>query len=304
MQSEDETQCHYVSSLGICKSCDLHSLTPQANKLINYTRDWVGQPDYTTIYVCAHEMRVFITEILPRIGYKFILVSGDADETCPDLILTSEEFARFISDARLVHWFAQNCSLVGHAKMTQIPIGLDYHTLFRGGHWWGAMQTPLYQEMRLNEFACGAAPYWERRMQCFSNFHFMMGTRFARIDRVEAMEKIPADLIYYQPVKMSREDSWRLQTEYAFVISPHGNGYDCHRTWESLILGNIVIVKTSPLDALYADLPVYIVRDWGEITAELLARVAAEFRERRFQFYKLSLKYWTEQFRRAGTAAK
>ena len=34
---------------------------------------------------------------------------------------------------------------------------------------------------------------------------------------------------------------------YAFAISPIGKGLDCHRTWESLILGQIVIVQTTLL---------------------------------------------------------
>ncbi len=62
------------------------------------------------------------------------------------------------------------------------------------------------------------------------------------------------------------------QSEYAFVISPHGNGVDCHRTWEALALGCVPIVRTSPLDALYEGLPVLIVSNWCEVTADFLRR--------------------------------
>jgi hypothetical protein len=55
-----------------------------------------------------------------------------------------------------------------------------------------------------------------------------------------------------------------------FVVSPHGNGLDCHRTWEALYLGVIPIVKTSSLDQLYEDLPVLIVDDWSDVTREFL----------------------------------
>ena len=44
-----------------------------------------------------------------------------------------------------------------------------------------------------------------------------------------------------------------------------GNGLDCHRTWELLYLGCIVITRTSPLDPLFEGLPVVIVRDWEEV---------------------------------------
>ena len=34
---------------------------------------------------------------------------------------------------------------------------------------------------------------------------------------------------------------------FAFVASPSGNGLDCHRTWEALLLRSIPIVKVSVL---------------------------------------------------------
>jgi hypothetical protein len=85
-----------------------------------------------------------------------------------------------------------------------------------------------------------------------------------------------------------------------FSISPHGNGLDCHRTWEDLILGCIVIVKTSALDPLYEGLPVVIVKEWNEITPKNLTLWLEKFvdkindtsvRER------LTLKYWMEKIR-------
>ena len=82
--------------------------------------------------------------------------------------------------------------------------------------------------------------------------------------------------VQFQTTKVSRIDLWREKTRYAFVVSPHGNGLDCHRTWESLVLGNIVIVKRSSLDPMYEGLPVVIVEDWREITSDNLRRWHAE----------------------------
>lgn len=56
-----------------------------------------------------------------------------------------------------------------------------------------------------------------------------------------------------------------------FVVSPKGNGLDCHRTWEAIAFGAIPIVPTSHLDSLYEKLPVIIVKNsWSEITPDLL----------------------------------
>ena len=76
-------------------------------------------------------------------------------------------------------------------------------------------------------------------------------------------------LINYS-LQLDRSDLWKTKRRYVFSISPHGNGLDCYRTWEDLILGCIVIIKTSSLDSLYEGLPVVIVKDWSEITEKTL----------------------------------
>ena len=55
-----------------------------------------------------------------------------------------------------------------------------------------------------------------------------------------------------------------------YVMSPRGNGLDCHRTWEALIVGTIPIMISSPLDPLLTDLPVLIINDWAEINQRFL----------------------------------
>jgi hypothetical protein len=76
------------------------------------------------------------------------------------------------------------------------------------------------------------------------------------------------------------------------VASPRGNGEDCHRTWEALVLGCIPIVKSSPLDPLYDDLPVLIVKDWKDITEDMLKNTIELFSKQDFKMEKLTLDYW------------
>ena len=107
--------------------------------------------------------------------------------------------------------------------------------------------------------------------------------------------------VQFQTRKVRRIELWREKTRYAFVVSPHGNGLDCHRTWESLVLGNIVIVKRSSLDPLYEGLPVVIVDDWRQITSENLklwhAAHCAAFDQPEVQ-EKLTNAYWIARMRR------
>jgi hypothetical protein len=64
---------------------------------------------------------------------------------------------------------------------------------------------------------------------------------------------------------VSQRAIWELYAQYPLVLSTTGNGLDCHRTWELLYLGCIVVTKTSPMDPLYEGLPVIIVEDWHEV---------------------------------------
>jgi hypothetical protein len=47
-----------------------------------------------------------------------------------------------------------------------------------------------------------------------------------------------------------------------FVISPPGNGIDCHRTWEALIMGAIPIVMNTSILPVYDDQSVMIINNW------------------------------------------
>lgn len=290
---DQENNCHYVCSRGILKSCDIHSTTPISgiNRLINY--NFQNLSHNSTIYVCISALRYFIANIFPNLPCKIILITGDNDETCPiDVFLTNEEFLNFIESDKITHWFAQNCIAV-HPKITPMPIGLDYHTMAAQNHHWGSQTTPIEQEKILLNIKTNIKPFWEREIKAHANFHFFMGTKYG-YDRIDAKNNLPEDLIYYEPKQNSRLETWTNQSKYAFVISPLGNGMDCHRTWEALCLGCIPIVKTSKIDTLYTDLPVLIVNNWSDVTKDLLEQTIQQFKTKQFAYNKLTLKYWID----------
>jgi hypothetical protein len=163
-----------------------------------------------------------------------------------------------------IKWCPQNWIGEPHPKIQPIPIGLDYHTMHHSSGGWGPQINPAGQEAMLIKIKT-----MTRKIKCFGNFHFQMNTQFG-YERKLALEQLPKEVIDYQPSYSTREETWKLQSTYAFVISPYGNGLDCHRTWEALLLGCFVIVKKGPLDPLYAGLPVVIVSNWSDVTHELL----------------------------------
>jgi hypothetical protein len=291
-----EKDCKYVSSRGLLTSCDIHSYTPISSipQLINYNKNMNSQEDGSTIYVCNTAIRTFLNNI-SDIKYRFVLVSGDSDTTVPyDIFTSSDEFIKFIDCDKIIHWYSQNC-IIDHPKITRIPIGLDYHTLSQCNYKWGPQKSPINQEYELTNIKNNSKPFWQRKIKCYSNFHFSF-YKFGQ-DRIDAMNKIPKNLMFYEEKEVPRLESWERQSEYSFVISPHGNGLDCHRTWEALILGCIVIVKTSGLDPLYNDLPVLIVNDWQDVNKNLLEDTIDNFKEKQFNYSKISLDFWMNKIK-------
>jgi len=57
----------------------------------------------------------------------------------------------------------------------------------------------------------------------------------------------------------------QLLLDHRFVISPPGNGLDCHRTWEAIYLGCVpVVLKTTLPEELTNNLPILAVDEWDE----------------------------------------
>ena len=289
-----EIDCTFVSSRGILKSCDIHSATPisSVSSLINYK--WDNLKPGSTVYICTSAIGQW-SSFIDQISCPIILVSGDADGDTPTSIFGSEEaFRKFIESPNIIHWFAQNVVL-SHPKLSRIPIGLYYHAIpVSDREWVYPKISPVEQEKVFKGIIRDSMPLSRRLVKAHANFHFQMWAKYSA-DRVRAQELIPADLVDYEPRRVDRETTWRNQSHYAFVISPHGNGLDCHRTWEALCLGCIPIVKTSPIDGLYDNLPVYIVNDWNEVTEGNLKRVFKDFSRRKFDRNRLTLKYWMHQ---------
>ena len=294
-KNKEEDECIYVSSRGILKSCNVKSTTPISSikQLLNY--DFSKLYDGCTLYVCNYAIPYFST-VINKINNKFILVSGDSDCTVPDeLFKNNNEFHNFINNEKIIHWYSQNC-ILDHKKLSRIPIGLDYHTMKEKDSDWGEKIISGIQEYILNYIKKNSKPFWEREVKCYSNFHFFTNTKYGN-DRIEALTYINKNLVFYENTKINRKQTWENQSKYVFVISPHGNGLDCHRTWEALCLGCIPIVKKSGISNLFDELPVLIVEDWKHINIELLNDTINKFKNSIFNYDKLKLKYWVDKIK-------
>ena len=82
---------------------------------------------------------------------------------------------------------------------------------------------------------------------------------------------------------------------YKFVISPEGNGIDCHRHYESLMAGCIPIIEKENSEIIknkYGNVPILYTTDYSEITEEYLENIYDEYLDKQFNFSKLYLSNW------------
>jgi len=261
----DESECKYVNSHGIIKA------------LKNIPNVYYVKADKLESFNIPNE--------------NFILVTGNEDTTIPDDF--NDKFNRILECSKLIHWYSQNLTKTNLSKVSAIPIGLDYHTIGngkKGYEWWGKQETPKKQEEII--FKLNKIPFNERIPKLYINFANSIRGKYGEKDRREALDKTPKGLQIIEKDNIPRNETWTNMSKYAYVLSPHGNGLDCHRTWEALVLGCIPVVKKSSLDALYEDLPVLIVDDWTNINEDLLNSTIEVFETRKFNYDKLTMNYW------------
>ena len=248
---------------------------------------------YPVIYITTQSLLK-----LPNFpNQPFILLTGDSDLSV-NLIKYYSGINQILRNPFLKKWYVQNWELPLHPKVRILPIGLDYHSLSKRDNpymslsyainppkklGWGDLSYPLEQEQSLEKIQ---KPL-KRRILCYVNFN--KGYK----DRSDALKEIPSQLIYKNKKHISRINCWHEMSKFYFVISPHGNGLDCHRTWEALALGCIPIVKKSWLSVgkLYENLPVLIVDNWSDITLELLEKTKNELFTNKIPD-KMYIEYW------------
>lgn len=265
------------------------------------------------VWIAPHLVSEFYEKIFPAIQVPCVLVISDGDASFPSDCLNLKLFEEMLAQNNIIHIFAQNCDYRGLSKkISPLPIGIDFHTVAYKGTTggWGIIGSPQQQESLLLDLLQEALPTHRRKCRAFVDFHHSdtMHGEFKRYlqfgeDRASIFMRILFSGIVDHGPWMPRNLLWQTKRNYAFSISPHGNGLDCHRTWEDLALGCIVIVKSSPLNSLYEGLPVVIIEDWNEITEKNLQKWLIQYADAFTQpSYrdKLTHQYWMSKILNAA----
>lgn len=81
--------------------------------------------------------------------------------------------------------------------------------------------------------------------------------------------------------------------DFKFVISPEGNGIDCHRTWEAIYMGVIPIVKRSVATESFKELPILIIENFFSLTEDALMASYGDILKKNIE--KATMSFWSKQ---------
>lgn len=229
-----------------------------------------------TVFVNGDILEHFLNTYHAVIPSPYILVVHNTDFRIP-----GDRCAHYLDDPKLIVLFTQNMDR-SHPKLKGLPIGLaNYH--------WSHGKTEIVSDIRSR----GVDLQRDVISSVYLNFepntnpsirppiwNYFVTKSFCHIG-----ERKPHDQ-YLEDMRSHR-----------FVISPPGNGVDCHRHWESLYMGCIPVMKSTTIDSLFDDLPVIIVKEWDEVNEQLLQERLGVIMGQNFKYEKLYAEYWFDIIR-------
>lgn len=173
-------------------------------------------------------------------------------------------------------WFAQNVNYKND-KLIPIPIGIENHEGFGKGTCIDLdfIEKELFQIDLVNK---------KDRIYC--NFNNTNPNR--ELTRKILKTNHICDFSGSGELKYS--EYFKELASYKFVASPAGNGIDCHRTWESMLVGSVPIVERHFMYDQYPNLPLIQIDNWeNDIDLEKLNDKLSKINVNKSQLF---MNYW------------
>jgi hypothetical protein len=259
--------------------------------------------DGDLVWVRLSWLPSFVRQVLPAVRARFVLATADSDSSVPS-DLPRELAQAILGSPKVIRWFTQNHDGTASERISPLPIGIDFHSVAERSIWGEEIASASRQEATLLAIARSLPPLARRVPAVYLDFDPSRRVSAPAAARLfESRRTIAKRLrrrqgIVCQEGTLPRGEMWRRRGQYAAVLSPHGNGLDCHRTWEALALGHLLVVPASPLDPLFEGLPVVAVRRWDDVTAGNLARWLLQAATATpSPAGPLSSRYWVERMR-------
>jgi hypothetical protein len=250
--------------------------------------DNINQPRYygtKNVIFCKTDLIPQLFRELQNHNSKNILITHESD-----FEINANAFSR--KPPCIVKWYAQNVNYQD-PNLIPVPIGLENQ------------EGPGKGQMIDLEFLKNLVPDYKPTNKIMDKIYCNIIKTHDNRPFVKQL-LIDSGLGYIEkPGNMvdgripSREHHMQL-SRFLFIASPRGNGRDCHRTWEALIMGSIPIVDKHFMFDTYPDLPIIQVADWHDLLDGQILEHYKNLYLRGKLFYnmeQLTMDYWKKRIK-------
>lgn len=228
-------------------------------------------------YRHTHEVDNFFKNEVP--STPFILISHNSDGSVEE-IKKRDDCATFsLAPKNLIKWFGQNIK-VRNSKIQSIPIGLE------NSQWFSEVEKIKKIKQIVNT---------PKKIENFIYLNLNIETNVSERKNIYDI----ANNLEYITKENGKNVNYMFNNylnkiyNHKFIISAAGNGEDCHRTWESLYVGSIPILKRTINSLYYDDLPICFVNDWEQLKdKKYLNEELNRLETTNFNLKKLYFEYW------------
>jgi hypothetical protein len=171
--------------------------------------------------------------------------------------------------ANIKHWFIANTNINDDPRVEWIPFGL------------GSDKGSPHAEDK------------GKRGLLYANFELHTDERAALLPYCASHPWITT----IDRANLHIERYWQDIAEHYFVMCPAGNGLDCYRTYETLYLGSIPVMRRTPFAENFVrhGLPVLLVDSLFEMSPGLLENALKKMDGETFCMEALKLSYWKQR---------
>lgn len=225
-------------------------------------KEWTDNPNLTLL-----RRTLECLEVPPIV----LIHNGDSIPQ-PQLLDEIAEAAEWVFASNLIH---------ARAKCTAVPVGLENRFRNRNGVLRDFLTTMESQGI-------SDRPIW-----LFASFNVATNSA-ARGPLRDALSRSSHG---FPARRLTPQQYRRMVTKSKFVLSPPGNGPDCHRTWEAMYLGAVpVVLEGFIATELAQGLPLIVVPDYSDflgLSENALGKLYAEARGKSLR--KAMMSHWVHE---------
>jgi len=272
--------------------------TKALDNIINFSISKLTRK-HIVIFV-ATELLEYYLQFLVKFEFPFVLITTCNDDFCVPYYHfpcknneTKNRHDSLLENKYLLKWFTKNPSII-HDKLSPLPLGPKWQ--YHSNKFFGEDKKPIIDI--LDKYCLNPKKNFneDKPNLLYVNLGQTTGKPF-----FESHKNIRQDMVNFFKDKFPLAPNCNFEAyliemkKYKFCLCPPGRGIDTHRAFESLMLGVIPIMISTPLDSLYEKLPVLIIDDWKKITQEFLEQEYEKIKNKNYDFLQLYSSYWKKR---------